>query len=181
MMRFPDEMLCTHEYGIPLVWVGDGEGPHVFTFFIFAFVFELWSQMWRKILWLEKEHSEWNGMQFHRISRTGEAVQGTRDSSHMASIQQRRAIIPYKTSPWIACYSPDLNSLHIILLDCVLHRLMHAGCAVRSIGQYVRAREGRMVKCDFEHWIYKNKAEQPRVQRTQFKAGTLGMLSSASF
>ena len=35
------EMLCTHEYGILLVRVGHGEGPHVFTFLISAFVFEL--------------------------------------------------------------------------------------------------------------------------------------------
>ena len=33
------EMLRTHEYGIPLVRVGHGEGPHVFTFLISALVF----------------------------------------------------------------------------------------------------------------------------------------------
>ena len=39
--HFSMEMLCTHEYGILLVRVGHGEGPHVFTFLISAFVFEL--------------------------------------------------------------------------------------------------------------------------------------------
>ena len=38
------EMLPTHEYGIQLVRVGHGEGPHVFTFLISALVFELLSQ-----------------------------------------------------------------------------------------------------------------------------------------
>ena len=37
------QMLCTHEYDIPLARVDHGEGPHVFTFLISAFVFELWS------------------------------------------------------------------------------------------------------------------------------------------
>ena len=40
--HFSMEMLPTHEYGILLVRVGHGEGPHVFTFLISAFfVFEL--------------------------------------------------------------------------------------------------------------------------------------------
>ena len=56
-------MLCTHECDIPLV----KEGP--------SSIF----------------HSEM--MRFCEISRTGEAVQGTRDSSHMASIQHWRVII----------------------------------------------------------------------------------------
>ena len=34
-------MLCTHEYDIPLLKVGHGEGPHVLNFLISAFVVEL--------------------------------------------------------------------------------------------------------------------------------------------
>ena len=42
---FSIKMLWTHEYGISLVLVDHGEGPHVFTFLLWAFVFELWSKM----------------------------------------------------------------------------------------------------------------------------------------
>ena len=35
--HFSMEMLCTREYDIPLVGVGHGEGPHVFTFLNCAF------------------------------------------------------------------------------------------------------------------------------------------------
>ena len=34
------EMLPTHEYGIPLVKIGQGEGPNVSTFFISDFIFD---------------------------------------------------------------------------------------------------------------------------------------------
>ena len=40
------EILCPHEYDIPLIRGGHLEGPHVFRFLLCTFVSELWPQMW---------------------------------------------------------------------------------------------------------------------------------------
>ena len=52
--HFSIEMLRTHEYGIPLVIVGHGEGSHVFTFLISDFRSKIWPQTWGTSIHIQK-------------------------------------------------------------------------------------------------------------------------------
>ena len=70
------EKLRTYEYGIPLLRVGHGIGPHIFTFYYCLYLGVLIPNKKRKFWGMKNSIFPSEMMQFRGISRTGEAIQG---------------------------------------------------------------------------------------------------------